>query len=492
MGFWGWLFGGDPGGKGGSGNHRIYSGAARSSARVPAELPYSRVWPYALLVDLNIIRARSKWLARNNMYAAAAARDLPSLITGATGILPGIDEPVWQSWAMDARQCHADGRLSLYGLQWHLLRAVVTTGEGFIVRRARRADSPWPLPMQLVVLDGDALAHGPTRRPLAAGARVSYGIEFGRRGQRVGYHFRVQSPDGWSEDVMRVDAADVIHVYDPIEPEMQRGVPWFAPAIIPLADMGNFNESALKKADVAASIAAFTTRLDDVQNRRMFGGPDDDPDQQLRAPYELPLTPGSEVHIPDLPRGDSVKDYNDASLSGISAALGTGVELLTGDYRGMPFSAARMSRGERDLRVRGWRARLLRPAMRRIWEWAREAAMVRGLDWPVDVEWPEPPPQEVEPDKEGRASAQHIRAGLTTWSDEVRRRGHVPEALAQRIADDLALFDRLGLTLDIDARRVTAQGQAQHEPPAEPPDGDGGGDDDGREGREGREESDDA
>ena len=100
MGWWSGFFG--IGGDGGSsGNHRAYPAAARSGSRVRPELPYTRVHPYLLLQDLDTLRARSKWLTRANGYAQAAARDLPSLIVGSTGIMPGIDESLWMQWADD-------------------------------------------------------------------------------------------------------------------------------------------------------------------------------------------------------------------------------------------------------------------------------------------------------------------------------------------------------------------------------------------------------
>ena len=163
------------------------------------------------------------------LRAGRGSRDLPSLIVGSTGIMPGVDESLWMQWADDPMQVDADGRLPLVGLQWAVARAVVVTGEAFIVRRMRRSDCPLALPMQLLVLDGDALWLG-LRASSPSRGQTAYGLEYNRKGKRVAYNFRIEDPHGWNEQYLRVPARDVIHVYDPIEPEMERGVPWFTPS----------------------------------------------------------------------------------------------------------------------------------------------------------------------------------------------------------------------------------------------------------------------
>lgn len=455
----------------GGSSSKAYPAAARRSTRIGDAMPYSRVYPEHLLVDLFILRARSKWLLRANGYARAAARDMATLIVGRTGFVPGFDDVLWREWRQNPVQCDVQGLLTYVALQWLAAHAVVTTGEAFVVRRARRADSAWPLPIQLDVFDGDALAVGGQVAAIRPGHRVLYGIEYSARGRRVAYHFRIPHPAGGSEQTIRVAASDVVHLFDPCETGMQRGVPWFASVVIRLADLDSYHEASLKKANRAADIAVVTSKIEDEEegDGRMLPGEGDD--ESLAPGWELPITPGSKAYPFPGVESDGLREYTDVSLQTVGAAIGTGFELLTGDYRGMPFSAARMSRGERDERVAGLRERWAAPGWRRVFSWVREAATVRGLSWPMagEFEWPDPPAIPVEPDKDTRTSTAAVRSGFVPWSDEVRRRGYVPEALAERLAADQALWDAKGLSLDVDPRRLTAQGQAQSVP-AKPPD----------------------
>ena len=482
MGFWASLFGRD---LGAGGTPRGYQAATRKQSRAP-DWPNDRVLPYHLTTDLRILRARSKWMIRNNPYAAALARDLASQIVG-SGILPGSDLPLWEQWRDDPKQCDDLERMGLVGLEWQAARAVIATGEAFIVRRVKRAESALPLPLRLLVLDGDAIDYGLNSGYARTGSRLAHGIEYSARGKRQAYYFRFptfgRAGSLWSEgDRIRIAAEDVHHLYDPAEPGMERGVPWLAPAILTLGALDEYQGSSIKKAEIAAKISVITSQVAGSE-QGLF--PDEEDDEGLRAGYELPVTPGTQVTAYPQTPPDGIDVFSKVAIQQVAAAAGTSFEALTGDYRGMPFSSARMSRLTQERRVSGWRSRWMTPAVRRIWGWAQQAAAIRGQRWPDahDLEWPDPRHEAVEPDKEGRASQQQIRSGLTSLSDELRKRGKVPRRHLEQMAEDLRMLDELGLTLDTDPRILTAQGQAQHaQPGSANDDGSGGGNDDGSNG----------
>ena len=478
MGWWSSLFGRD---LGAGGTPRGYQAATKKQGRAP-DWPNDRVLPYHLATDLRTLRARSKWMIRNNPYAAALARDLASQIVG-SGILPGSDERLWEQWRDDPKLCDELERMGLVGLQWQAARAVIATGEAFIVRRIKRPDSVFPLPMRVLVLDGDSIDYGLHSGYSHTGTRLAHGIEYSARGKRIGYYFRIpqygRGGSMWSEgDRIRISAEDVIHLYDPAEPGMERGVPWLAPALLTLGDLNEYQGSSIKKAEIAAKLAVVTSSVAGMEDGML---PDEDEDEGLRPGYELPVTPGSQVTPFPQTAADGIDVFSKVAIQQVAAAAGTSFEALTGDYRGMPFSSARMSRLTQERRISGWRSRWMMPAARRIWAWARDAALIRGEHWPEahEIEWPEPRHEAVEPDKEGRAAQQQIRSGLTSLSDELRKRGKVPRRHLEQMAEDLKLIDELGLTLDTDPRILTAQGQAQHaapgaepEPKADPDDDD--------------------
>ena len=451
-----------------TGTSNTFAAVTRRRGRI-GDLPFSRIWPQHLVDNLDVLRTRAKWLTRNNVHAAAVARDLAHQIVGATGILPGTDEPAWLEWAEDPVQCDEHGQLDLYGLEWLALRSVVVTGEAFIVRRPKRVDSRWPIPMQIDVFDGDSLAYGPVTglAAVARGSRMQQGIEYSlATGRRRAYHFRVPSRSGYAGDdvPIRVQARDVIHLYEPIETGMERGVSWFAPALLELSDLGAFETAILKRAELQANIAAITSRAETVDAPML---PSEDDDEPMTPGYELRVTPGSEVRPFPNNSAQGIKDFSQVVLSGIASALGTTVEDLTGNYN-MPFSAAKLSWLKQAARVRGIRRRVVRPGVRRLWGWVREAAAVRGMAWPAAgaVEWPDPPVEEIDEGEAVQAAVARIRAGLSTISEEIRRRGKVPKAHLDRVKQDFEVLTALGLFLDIDPRVLSAQGQAQSTPGA--------------------------
>jgi capsid protein len=57
------------------------------------------------------------------------------------------------------------------------------------------------------------------------------------------------------------------------------------------------------------------------------------------------------------------------------------------------------------------------------------------------------------------AFQRNIRGGAQSWSESVRERGYDPAELAEEMAADNKLFDRLGIISDSDPRQTTQAGQ---------------------------------
>src|SRR5690606_21693434 len=55
----------------------------------------------------------------------------------------------------------------------------------------------------------------------------------------------------------RIPAEDVLHLYRIDRPGQVRGVPWFAPVLVRLKDLDDFDDATLMRNKVAACFAAF-------------------------------------------------------------------------------------------------------------------------------------------------------------------------------------------------------------------------------------------
>jgi capsid protein len=145
--------------------------------------------------------------------------------------------------------------------------------------------------------------------------------------------------------------------------------------------------------------------------------------------------------------------------------LGITYEALTSDYSNVNFSSARMANLQMARNVRSWQQDILIELfLDRVWTWFTESLELRASN-PLmgaklsTVTWSVPAPQLVDPEREVKAIISRVRAGLIPLSSAIREQGLAPEEVLTQIAADNALLDQLGIVLDSDPRKVSAQGQ---------------------------------
>ena len=215
------------------------------------------------------MNARSRWLVRNNGYAANAIESWAANTVG-DGISPNSSiaqasrkdavQRLWLAWTDDA---DAEGLTDFYGLQRRAAREVFMTGEVFLRFRPRRVEDGLVVPLQVQILPSEML-------PLSHNAVdcnvnvIRQGIELNRVGRRVAFHFLRRHPGdstdpGLAGETIRVPASEVLHVIDPVEAGQLRGVSRFAPAIVKLFLLDQYDDAELDRKKVAAMYAMFVT-----------------------------------------------------------------------------------------------------------------------------------------------------------------------------------------------------------------------------------------
>jgi lambda family phage portal protein len=444
-----------------------------------------------LLGASKLLREHARDLLRNNGYAIRAQAVLAGKIIG-TGILPKAEGPgadvaadIWKRWALTT-ECESDNRASFNGIQAQIVNALVADGEVFLRRRWRRVSDGLTIPLQVQVLEADYLNTGWNNITSDSGGPIIQGIEFDGRGRRTGYYMWPKHPGSGrnSENAKFVPASEIVHVYDPTRPGMNRGVSWLGAAILAIKDFDEFEDAELMKAKIAACFAAFVTDVNGGANG--LGDPqegEDDSVEHIEPGLVSYLEPGRDVKTVSPP---AVTDSGLAvrTLRKVAASLkGITYEELTGDFSNVNFSSARMGALATRPTIERWQYEMIVPlACQGVWDWAMEAAQYAGLlpDGPLpSAEWTCPPMPMVEPEKEIMATVREVRAGLKPWSVGVAEQGRDPvKVLAQLIADKKA-FDAAGLVLDVDPSKTTQSGQEQPSVTAEnappepaPPSGD--------------------
>jgi lambda family phage portal protein len=458
-----WVGFGIPGGFDATSGQRRLKGFVTSRAHVNALIA-------AAGPEMN---ARARWLVRNNGYAANAIESWAANTVG-DGISPNSSiatasrkdavQKLWLAWTDDA---DAEGLTDFYGLQRRAAREVFMTGEVFLRFRPRRPEDGLAVPLQLQMLPSEMLPLGHNAVD-SNGNMIRQGIEFDLLGRRVAYHFLRRHPGdstdpGLSGETVRVPSTEVLQIIDPVEAGQLRGLSRFAPAIVKLFLLDQYDDAELDRKKVAAMYAMFVTSP----------APDNPlapPDEEYEvAPGQVVrLDPGEDVTVSaPADSGSTYEPFQYRTLLQISAALGIPYGYLTNDGAKGNFSNSRLSLIEFRRRVSAWQHSVMVFQMcRPVWARFMDVAVLAGglrlpgydrrradylaCNWlPTKWDW-------VDPLKDANAEIAQIEAGLKSRSQAIAERGYDAEQVDAEIARERDREKRLGL----DFRRPGSPAQA--------------------------------
>jgi lambda family phage portal protein len=412
---------------------------------------------------LSRLRSRSRDLVRNNPYARRAVQAIVSNTIG-SGITPQFTrdgqrhEELEQlkKDCLETREIDADGRHTYKGLLSTAWNAVVESGEILVRRRRRRAGDGLHCPVQFQLLESDFLdtsKDGPT----ASGGRVIEGVEFDAIGRRRAYHLYDEHPGSrrMSLKSRPIPARDIIHAYRVDRPGQVRGIPWAAPAILRLADFDQYEDAQLVRQKVAACFAAFIEEPYDAA----FAPPgaEEEDDGRLIDSLEPGIVervpPGSKITFGDPPTVTDYEEYARVQLRAIAAAFGVSYEAMTGDLKGVSFSAGRMGHLEFQRNIDRWQKLIVIPQLcQPLMVWFLEAAELAGHDVEgVQVQHVPPRREMIDPTRETPAITEALRSGQKTLTQVIlEQSGRDPEEHLKELAADLDLARELGLELASD------------------------------------------
>lgn len=426
-------------------------------------------------MSLGRLRELARQVWRNDGWAISGVAEIANNTVG-WGIEPkaqGSDKPtvdaadkVWRDWSTNLAADY-DGLLWFAGLTHLAMQTVAVAGEILILKERGNRRDGLPVPLRIRLIEGDYIDSQKDGVTGPGGGPIVQGIELDGRGRRVAYwlfpHHPGSRQQGISFTSNRVPASDVIHLYDVARPGQMRGVTWLAAAISTIQDLGDFEDAALVQQRAAACFAAFVTDL--TGSATAIG--DHDKKKPLLEGFQPGmieyLQPGQDITSPTPPQPVST-DFANSYKQRIAASVGVTPEGLTGDYKGLPFSAARMSRLAFQQRVDSWRWHMLIPRMcDGVWNWVMElASAMRGWPEVPTAEWTPPPMPVLNPAEEAKTFRDKVRSGQETLPEALRGQGiQDPEAHLQEIARSNARLTALGIVLDSDPREVSLAGQEQ-------------------------------
>jgi lambda family phage portal protein len=469
---------------------RVYNNydAAANTRRTAAWRAPTTSANQAILGNLTTLRDRSRQAARNDGFAGGAIDKLVTNIIG-TGIKPlsKASDPtfrraVQELWLRWTDYSDADGLLDFYGQQAQVVRCWLEAGECFIRLRPRLPTDGLPVPLQVQVLEPELCPH--THNTVRGQNRVRAGIEFDGIGRRVAYYFYAQRPgseqDFDTNDLRRLPADRVIHLFDPVRAGQLRGIPHLTRALVRLHELDKFEDATLLRSQIANLFAGFITRpvgggepsdVNPLTGLASDGTTSDGrPIVSLEPGIMQELGPGEEVDFNDPPNADpGGPAFMKAQLMGVAAATGVPYEVLTGDMSGLNDRVMRVILHEFRRAITARQHQIVAFQLcRRVWgAWLDLAFLASVLPIPASylvdaspwtaVKWMPQGWPYIHPVQDVAAAKGAIRAGFTSRSAVVAEQGEDAEQIDAEQAADNQRADGLGLTYESDCRQDATQ-----------------------------------
>lgn len=421
---------------------------------------------------ISAVRNRGRDLVRNNPHAASATRKFAAKVVG-TGIVPqplrtdARRQAASDAWSAFVDNCDPEGQLDFYGLQRQIARTLMESGEVIVRLLPRPASFGLRVPLQIQVLEGDYLDSSKTQ-DLKDGGAIIQGVEFDQYGRRVAYWLFEGHPGdatgiwrGAGRAVStRVDAAFVRHIFDPLRPGQARGISMFAPVVLRMRDVGEYDDATIVQRKIASMLMGF---------RKKAAGPAASPlgtktdDKSRRVATMSPgtivdLESGEDIVFTDPPAITDYTAYMTSQLRAVAAGVGVTYEMMTGDLSQTNYSSARVGLIDFWDIVDQFQWLILVPQLcNPVWKMVMQFAALseRSLRGPAPIAKMRMPRRRwVDPVKEVQAEKEAVRSGFKTEDDVIGEQGEDPDEVRETQARINAERDRLGLVSDSDPRRT--------------------------------------
>jgi lambda family phage portal protein len=413
--------------------------------------------------DLRTLRARSRDQMRNAPVALGALNTKVSHSVG-TGLsyspsidadFLGMDDEQKEEWEDDTKRrfaawagspdCDIARQLDFYGLQELGFRSYLESGDCFAVTpRIARAGKRPRLAIQLV--EADRVCN-PGLAPDTA--TMLDGIEIvPETGEVLAYHVAREHPGGnnftgnkWDRVAARgaqTGRRNVLHIYKPLRPGQVRGVPWIAPILEPLKQLGRWSDAELNAAVVSGLMATFVTMdanaFQDLYDEDAQGAIIDSASKwsgEMESGKAINLLPGESVESPPPGRPNPAFDpFWVAMVRQIGMALEMPYEVLVMHFQSS-YSAARAALLMAWKSFRSSRDLLSKTFCQPVFElWLADEVAEGRINCPgffaddvvraawCSAIWTGDGPGSIDPEKEVNAAQKRVDLGISTKQAE--------------------------------------------------------------------------
>lgn len=297
------------------------------------------------------LRARSRFHTREGGLLLAGKETWVAYSVG-TGLTPtwptlkaGTRKALHAWFNRWAKTCDFDGGTTYFGLTAMVDAEVFEAGEVFVrlIRSENRA-------LRLQLICSEQLPYDQSGMGVVQGNEVRLGIEFSPSGERVAYHFYRDHPgDGTkqtsSQTMMRVPAAEILHVFKREQPGQLRGIPQTRAALIRANKLEDYDTSMLERANAGSAFAVFIEREGGSDRGTVEGETGPAPEMVLEAGSIIEGEPGEKATTISPPDpGNNYDAFTFRQSSAATSAMGVPYAETTGDLRKANYSSSRVGR----------------------------------------------------------------------------------------------------------------------------------------------------
>lgn len=423
--------------------------------------------------SLSLLRSRSRQLCMDNDYAKRFLGMVSANVVGSNGIalqsslstrdgkpiskIRDVVEHHWRVWGK-RDNCTMSGRSTWRDVQNQIIRALARDGE-VLVRKVKGGNLPYG--MALHVIEADYLAH--TYNLNDSKRIITMGVEHNGYGKPIAYHLYNKHPGDrnghlLNENLERVPAEDLLHLYVEDRPGQMRGVPWFHTAIRRLNMLGKYEEAEQVAAREAASKMGFFyspdgTGLTGEQDEKGNLITESEPGMFEQLPDGVHFS----AYDPQHPVS-AFSDFVKAVLRGAASGLGVSYNTLANDLEGVNFSSIRSGVLEEREQWRSLQAWFIDQFCQPVFDAWLETAVLTNDDMQnaferygdrlSQVRWQPRGWAWVDPLKDQQANKGAIDLGVLTRSDIAAQQGKDLEEIFEQLAREQALAKQFGLALE--------------------------------------------
>lgn len=379
------------------------------------------------------------------MIQSRAAKGQPAVVQ---------NDQVEEAFKIWSKTADLSGRKSFQALQRQIYRERWIAGEVFVRRHliTKRFIPRKAIGLALEVVPGELLSS-------LTNGNIKQGIELDKNNAPVAYHFL--KSEGSLEDPVRVDAADVLHLFKPHRPGALRGLSPMAPVANSFEALRRYLNHELTRAAISSAFVA----LHKTGGRGITGLSTGDAADRTDASGNtlVQILDGGGMLLQGGPN-DSLESASPAIqstafdpfvrlvLRSIATGLGVSYELLARDFSHTNFSSARQANLEDRRQWEPEQQEFTDEILLPVWKWFVDAAKVARItpftnrvEWPVT--WTAQGWLWIDPVKEAQGLEKSIQMGIDNPIDAARRQGRDYHENIRKIAAAQAFAEEQGAVL---------------------------------------------